>query len=160
MQLVHRVVTLLRILLVLAFAALLVLQTLSLPGQFRYMAQQSPDLAYLRWPMLTVAVLELVCVQVVIVCTWRLLTMVEEDRIFTERSLVWVDAILWAIAAAWVLLLGASAYFVVAVADDPGLPIILMVVLLAGAVVGLLMVVMRTLLRQATRLRTDMDAVI
>lgn len=157
---VHRVVTLLRILLVLAFAALVVLQTLSLPGQFRHMAEQSPDLAYLRWPLVTISVLELLCVQVVIVCTWRLLTMVDQDRIFTERSLVWVDVILWAIAAAWVLLLGVSAYVVVAVADDPGLPVLLVVILLAGAVLGLLMVVMRTLLRQATRLRTDMDAVI
>lgn len=157
---VHRVVTLLRVLLVLAFAALLVLQTLSLPGQFRHMAEQSPDLAYLRWPLVTISVLELLCVQLVIVCTWRLLTMVDEDRIFTERSLVWVDAILWAIAGAWVLLLAVSVYFVVAVADDPGLPVLLVVILLAGAVLGLLMVVMRALLRQATRLRTDMDAVI
>lgn len=157
---VHRVVTLLRVLLVLAFAALVVLQTLSLPSQFRHMAEQSPDLAHLRWPLVTISILELLCVQVVIVCTWRLLTMVDDDRIFTERSLVWVDTILWAIAAAWVLLLGTSAYFAVAVADDPGLPILLMVVLLAGAVLGLLMLVMRALLRQATRLRTDMDAVI
>lgn len=160
MQTMRRVVTLLRVLLVLAFAALVVLQTLSLPGLFGHMAEQSPALAYLRWPLVTVSVLELMCVQVVIVCTWRLLTMVEEDRIFSERSLVWVDAILWAIAAAWVLLLAVSVYVAVAVAEDPGIPVLLLVILLAGAVLGLLMVVMRALLRQATRLRTDMDAVI
>jgi hypothetical protein len=159
-QKVHRVVTLLRILLVLAFAALVLMQVLSLPGQFAHMAEVSPNLAYLRWPMTAVSVLELMSVQIVIVCTWRLLTMVRDDRIFSERSLVWVDVIIWAIAAAWVLLLGVSSYVVVAIADDPGLPVLLMVILLAGAVLGLLMVVMRALLRQATKLRTDMEAVI
>lgn len=156
----HRAIVPLRILLVLAFAALVLLQTFSLPGQFAHMAQESPELAYLRWPLLAFSVVELLCVQVVIVCTWKLLTMVKDDRIFSERSLVWVDTIIAAIAAAWVLLLGVSIYFVVAIADDPGLPIMLMVILLAGAVLGLLMVVLRALLRQATTLRTDMDAVI
>lgn len=160
MLMIHRVVTLLRILLVLAFAALLMLQTFSLPGQFAYMAEQSPEFAYLRWPLLAFSVVELVCVQVVIVCTWRLLTMVKDDRIFSERSLMWVDVIIWAIAVAWVLLLGVFLYFVIAIADDPGLPVLLMVILLAGAVLGLLMVVMRALLRQATTLRSDMEAVI
>jgi hypothetical protein len=36
----------------------------------------------------------------------------------------------------------------------------MVILLLAGAVLGLLMLVMRALLRQATELRTDMDAVI
>ena len=45
-------------------------------------------------------------------------------------------------------------------ADDPGVPILLMLMLVGGAVLGLLMVVMRALLRQATALRTDMEAVI
>jgi hypothetical protein len=72
---------------------------------------------------------------------------------------VWVDAILAAIAAAWVLLLGAFVYATPQL-DDPGLPVLLMFMLLALAVLGLLMVVMRALLRQATTLRADMEAVI
>ncbi|MET4095385.1 hypothetical protein ABIB51_002319 [Arthrobacter sp. UYCu712] len=35
----------------------------------------------MRWPLLTFSVLELLCVQVVIVSTWLLLTMVKDDRI-------------------------------------------------------------------------------
>jgi hypothetical protein len=42
----------------------------------------------------------------------------------------------------------------------PGPPAVLLLVLVAVAVLGLLMVVMRALLRQATTLRTDMEAVI
>ncbi|GAA1311596.1 DUF2975 domain-containing protein [Pseudonocardia xinjiangensis] len=143
----------------LLFVVLVPFETLSLPGQFAHMAEESPDLAYLRWPLTAVTVFWVVCVQVVIVATWKLLTMVKKDRIFSDASLVWVDAIVWAIVAAWVVLLGVFLYFGFK-ADDPGLPVLLFLMLTGIAVVGLLMVVMRALLRQATTLRTDMEAVI
>jgi hypothetical protein len=72
---------------------------------------------------------------------------------------VWVNAIVWAIAAAWVVLLGVLLYFGIT-ADDPGLPLLLFLMSIGVTVLGLLMVVMRALLRQATTLRTDMEAVI
>jgi hypothetical protein len=145
--------------LVVLFGILVVFQTLSLPGQFAYMAEESPDLAYLRWPMTAVSVFWVLCVQVVIVSTWKLLTMVENDRIFSKAALAWVDAIVWAVVAAWVALLGVFLYFGLR-ADDPGLPLLLFLMVIGLAVLGLLMVVMRALLRQATTLRSDMDAVI
>ena len=155
----HRAVGPLRVFLVLLFGILVMFQTFSLPGQFRYMAEESPDLAYLRWPLTAVSVFWVLCVQVVIVSTWKLLTLVKKDRIFTQASLGWVDAIVWAVAAAWVVLLGVFLY-VGFRADDPGLPLLLFLMLIGVAVLGLLMVVMRALLRQATTLRTDMEAVI
>ena len=159
MQKLRLAVAPLRILLGLLFAALVMLQTFSLPGQFAHMAKEDPDQAYLRWPSLAVSVLVLLCGQVVIVCTWKLLTMVEDDRIFSKGSLRWVDAILWAIAAGWALLAGVFVYAGFT-ADDPGGLVVLMVILLGGAVLGLLMLVMRALLGQATTLRTDMEEVI
>ncbi|MEP7764255.1 DUF2975 domain-containing protein [Sanguibacter sp. 25GB23B1] len=155
----RRAITALKVFLVLLFGILVVFQTLSLPGQFAHMAEESPEDAYLRWPLTAVTVFWVLCVQAVIVSTWKLLTLVAKDRIFTEPSLAWVDAIVWAIVAAWVVLLGVWLY-VGFRADDPGLPMLLTLVLIAGAVLGLLVVVMRTLLRQATTLRTDMEAVI
>jgi hypothetical protein len=155
----HRAVAPLRVFLVLLFGILLVFQTLSLPGQFAHMAQESPGDAHLRWPMTAVSVFWVLCVQVVIVSTWKLLTLVKNDRIFSEASLAWVDAIVWAIVAAWMVLLGVFIY-VGFRADDPGLPMVLLLMLIGIAVLGLLMVVMRALLRQATTLRTDMEAVI
>ncbi|MCM0674815.1 DUF2975 domain-containing protein [Micromonospora phytophila] len=143
----------------LLFGILVMLQTFSLPGQFAHMAEESPDMAYLRWPMTAVAVFWVLCVQVVIVSTWKLLTLVKNDRIFSAAALRWVDAIVWAIAAAWVVLLGVFLY-VGFNANDPGLPLLLFLMLVGVAVLGLLMVVMRALLRQATTLRTDMEAVI
>jgi hypothetical protein len=159
MPLASRVVTLLRASLVLLFGALVVLQVVSLPGQFAAMAEESPDLAHLRWPATAIAVLWVLCVQVVVVATWQLLTLVEDDRIFTEASMVWVDAIVRAIGAAWALLVGV--FLLVGLnADDPGRPIQLFVLVLGVSVLGLLMVVMRALLQRATALRTDLETVI
>ncbi|MBU8861127.1 MULTISPECIES: DUF2975 domain-containing protein [unclassified Micromonospora] len=155
----QRAVTPLRAFLALLFAILVLFQTMSLPGQFAHMARENPDMAYLRWPATAVTIFWVLCVQVVIVCTWQLLTLVRDDRIFTEASLGWVDGIVWAIAAAWVVLVGVFGY-VGFNADDPGLPLLLFLLVTGVSVLGLLMVVMRALLRQATTLRTDMEAVI
>jgi hypothetical protein len=155
----HRVVSLLRVFLVILFAVLVMLQTFSLPGQFRYMAQQSPEDAYLRWPLTAVAVFWVLCIEVVVVATWQLLTLVKHDRIFSDASLVWVNAIVAAIAAAWLVLVGVFLY-VGFRATDPGVPLLLFLMTVGVTVLGLLMVVMRALLRQATTLRTDMEAVI
>jgi len=99
------------------------------------------------------------CVQVILVATWKLLTLVKKDRIFTTASLKWVDAIVWAIGAAWLVFVG-MLIFVGFNADDPGMPMLLFLVTVAITVIGLLMVVMRALLRQATTLRSDLEAVI
>ena len=159
MTIEHRAVAPLRLFLVALFAILVVLQTFSLPGQFAHLAAEQPDLAYLRWPMTAVSVAWLLCVQVVVVATWKLLTLVEDARIFSEASSVWVDVIVRAIGAAWALLL-AVFLWVGSRADDPGLPILLALLLVGVTVLGLLMIVMRALLRQATTLRADMEAVI
>ena len=165
MNLTHKAVGLLRVLLVLLFAGLVVGQTLSLPGQFAYMAQEEPALAFLRWPLTVLGVFGLLAIQVVIVCTWKLLTMVKADRIFSRDAFVCVDGIVWAISAAWLCYLLASGSLVTTLyftpeLRDPGLPILLFGVGLVASVLVMLMVVLRALLRQAAALRTDMDAVI
>lgn len=154
-----RAVAALRVFLVVLFAVLVLFQVMSLPGQFRYMAQQDPEMAYLRWPATAVTVFWVLCVQVVIVCTWKLLTLVLADRIFTDAALAWVDGIVWAVGAAWVVLVGVL-LFVGFNASDPGLPLLLFLLTVGVTVLALLMVVMRALLRRATTLRTDMEAVI
>jgi hypothetical protein len=156
---VHRVVAPLRAFLVLLFGILVMLETLSLPGQFAYMARESPAHAYLRWPLTAVSVFWVICVQVVVVATWKLLTLVKKDRIFSSASMVWVNTIVWAIAAAWVVLVGVTGYVTLR-ADDPGVPVVLLLLSTGVTVLGLLMVVLRALLGQATTLRTDMEAVI
>jgi hypothetical protein len=155
----RRVVAVLRVFLVVLFGILVVLETLSLPGQFAYLAREDPDRAYLRWPLTAVSVFWVLCVQAVVVSTWKLLTLVRTDRIFSAASLVWVDAILGAIGAAWLVLVGVLVWVGVR-ADDPGLPLLLFLLTVGVTVLGLLLVVLRALLRQATTLRTDLEAVI
>jgi hypothetical protein len=155
----------LRVLLVLVFAGLVVAQLLSLPGEFSQLAREHPEAGALPWLLLTVAILEAVCFQIVIVCIWRLLTLVRSDRIFSRDSFVWVDAIVWAMAAAWVLLAGLAAYLVAVIfftpeIRDPGTPILLTGLVLIGAVLVLTVVVMRALLRQAAALQSDLAEVI
>ncbi len=159
MTLVRRAVLPLRAVLVLSFALLVMFQVLSMPGQFAHMAEENPEDAGLRWPLTVVAILVIACVQVVIVCTWHLLTMVAQDRIFTAASLRWVDVIIVAMGVGWLLLAGVLVGLA-ARWDDPGAPLLLTLMLLGIGAAGLLMVVMRELLRQATTLRTDLDAVI
>ena len=159
MNIENRAVPALRFFLVVLFGILVLFQVMSLPGQFAHMAKESPDMADLRWPATAVTVFWVLCIQVVIVCTWQLLGMVSSGRIFSTASFAWVDGIVWAIAAGWVTLVGVFLY-VGFNASDPGLPLLLFLLVVGVAVLGLLMVVMRALLRQATALRSDMEAVI
>nr|WP_307097786.1 DUF2975 domain-containing protein [Arthrobacter sp. V1I9] len=138
---------------------------MSFPGEFLFTTEEGPRMDPWRWPMLLFWELEALCLQVVIVCIWRLLTLVQRDRIFTSDSLRWVDVIVWAFVVAWLLLavmagsLVAYIYFTPEL-RDPGTPAVLIGITLIGAVLVLLIVVMRDLLRQATSLRTDMEGVI
>ena len=155
----------LRVLLVLVFVGLLVAQLFSLPGQFSHMASENPESGFIPWLLLTFGILEVLCFQVVIVCTWRLLTLVRSDRIFSEEAFAWVDGIVWAMVVAWLLLAGVAGYFMAVIyftpeLRDPGIPVVLTGMVLIGAVLVLTMVVMRALLRQATVLRTDLEDVI
>lgn len=159
MMIERRAIPALRVFLVVLFGVVLVFQTLSIPGGFRYMAEQSPQDAALRWPATLIAGFWLLCVQVVIAATWQLLTRVKQDRIFSESSMRWVDVIIVAIGAGWVVLVAVDV-FVLTQADDPGMPMVLLLLTTIVTVGGLLVLVLRALLRQATSLRTDLDAVI
>ncbi len=165
MQRIERHVLVLRIFLATLFAFLILMQVFSLPGDIAHDVAQAPEAAHLLWPILVVQELEILCFQVVIVCTWKLLTMVQKDRIFSEASLSWVNGIVWSFVAGWLILLSLAVYLTAFIyftpeLRDPGIPIVLFGMVLIGAVLVLLMGIMRALLRQATTLRTDMEAVI
>ena len=150
----------LRLLLGVAFLVLVVFEVLSIPGQFAHEARVHPEHAGERWPFTILWIAVVLAIQVVIVCTWRLLTLVQTDQIFTRPSLKFVDTILGALGAAWLLVAGFSLYAVLRYADDPGGPMLLFLLLTVAAVVVLLVLVLRSLLLQATSLRTEIEAVI
>lgn len=165
MQRIDRVVVPLRVLLVLVFAGLLVAEFLSLPGQFFGGDGPSPVLGPVPWVLLIGSIAVAIGMQVVIVCVWRLLTLVASDRIFSSESFRWVDTIAWALVAAWAVWFAACVVvigylYVTPELRDPGVPILLMGSVLISAVVVLLVVVLRALLKQATDLRSEMEEVI
>jgi hypothetical protein len=162
---VDRVAVPLRILLALTFVGLVIAQLMSIPGQFTHMAARSPELGFVPWLLLAFAILEVVCLQVVIVCTWRLLTLVRADRIFSTEAFAWVDGILWAMVAGWVMLVAVAAtlvgfIYVTPEIRDPGIPILLTGMVLISGVLVFTMVVLRALLRQAAVLRSDLEEVV
>ena len=160
MNLDRLIVTPLRVLLAVAFLVLVLFEVMSIPGQFAHEARVHPEHAGQRWPFTILWIAVVVAIQVVIVCTWRLLTFVQTDRIFTRPSVRFVDTIIGAMGTAWLLVAGFSLYVVVRYADDPGAPMLLFLLLTVAAVVLLLVVVLRSLLLQATELRSEIDAVI
>ena len=152
-------VLLLRVALVVAALWLLVLMAMSLPGELR---DEAPAF---RVPAQIVLTLVLASVLVVIVCIWQLLTLVQRDRLFSDASRRWVDAIVWALAIGWSLLAAGAltvttVIFLTPEIRDPGIPMALFGVVVLSTLPMLLMIVMRGLLRQATGYRAELDEVI
>ena len=162
---IDRLIIPLRALIVLLFLGLIFAQTFSVPGQYSYLAARSPELGFLPWGLMIVVLLEIVCLQIVLVCIWFLLTLVRADRIFSPRSFRWVRGIVGSITAAWVLLLltfvSISVFlYVTPRLRDPGLPILLLGMVLVGGVVVLTVGILQRLLWQAASLKADLEEVI
>lgn len=153
-------VDLLRILLLGSILVILFLQLIGLPWLSGVMAEDLPDEAYMRWPILALAIMGLGCVQIGIVCTLRLLGLTRRGEVFSIRSLRWVDGFIAASLAASQVCLATVVYQAVTVPGPPLWILLLLFGALGGIAMALLMGVMRTLLAQATTLRSEMDAVI
>ncbi len=149
-------VDVLRMMLIGSLVVILFLQLIGLPWLSGVLAEDLPGEAYMRWPILALAIIGLGCVQVGIVCTFRLLGFRRRGEVFSPRALRWVDGII----TAFLVCLATIIYQSSTEAGPPGWMLLLLFGVLAGIGMALLMVVMRTLLVQATTLRTEMDTVI
>ncbi|MEV6177298.1 DUF2975 domain-containing protein [Streptomyces sp. NPDC052016] len=107
------------------------------------------DVSYLRVPLLVIVVLWVLTCQVVLVCVWRLVTMVRRGTVFSDAAFRYVDVVTGAIVAAALLV------FALGVVLAPGEAVAPGVVLLVGGVgvavlgVALIVLVLRMLLAQA-----------
>lgn len=158
----QRLVPLLRLVLVLCALALAGLMFVAVPAMVVSFWGDDAEHAHLWGPLLAIFFLGLLAVEVIIVCTWRLLDLVQQDRIFSRQSEPWVTGIVRAMAAGWVLLACTApyVYWFAEVDDAPGVLLIGMVLGLMATAFLLLMLVLRELLRQATTLRSDLEGVI
>ncbi|BCW03929.1 MULTISPECIES: DUF2975 domain-containing protein [Micrococcaceae] len=119
-----------------------------------------------RIALLVIVVLGILCVQVVAVCVWRLLTMVRRGTVFSHAAFRFVDVIFGAVSIAAVLMFGIAV--ILAPGDiAPGIVLLICGASLMIGGVALLVLVMRALLAQAVerdveaaRLRSELDEVI
>ncbi|HRO29029.1 MULTISPECIES: DUF2975 domain-containing protein [Micrococcaceae] len=153
----------LRGVLALALAGSLVVQVVMVPLFWADLAG-APD--WFRVSLVVLVVLGIVTLQVVAVCVWRLLAMVRRGTVFSPAAFRYVDAIIAAIAAAAVLVLGV-AVVLAPTAAAPGVVGLVCGAALVVAGVALVVYVQRTLLAQAVdrdaearALRSELDEVI
>ncbi|WP_440064551.1 DUF2975 domain-containing protein [Streptosporangium sp. OZ121] len=157
----------LRAVLVVLLAGSVFVQAVMVPLLAADMEQLNPDYAYLRTPFLVITVLGVVTVQVVLVCVWRLVTMVRRGTVFSHAAFRYVHIVIGALVAA------ALVVFAYAVLLAPGEPVAPGVVLLICGVVvailgvALIVLVLRMLLAQAVardveaaRMRAELEEVI
>lgn len=150
----------LKALIVAMIVLLLACQLFMVPGVARQSAETYADLRYLQTPGIIVAVLFLLCVQVVLVCVWRLLSMVRTSVIFSDDAFVWVDVILGAMVLATLLIGVSMATLASATVASPSVMLLCALGVVVGAGLALLILVLRGLLRNARQLEQDLSEVV
>ncbi|MFH9366443.1 DUF2975 domain-containing protein [Streptomyces anulatus] len=118
-------------------------------------------------PLRVITILGIGTAQVVLVCVWRLVTMVRRGTVFSHAAFRYVDVIIGAIVAAALVWFAVTALNAPGQRDDPGVTLIVGGIGVAVLGVALLVLVLRTLLAQAVardveaaRMRAELDEVI
>ena len=153
-------VAFLKTLLAILFAMLLFCQIAVVPQVAAQSAVRYGEIAYLQVPGIIVGVAFLLCVQIVLVCVWRMLSLVRRDSVFSERAFVDVDVSLAAVGFATVLVLVALIALSATGFATPSIVLLCLLGVVVGAGLCLLIVVMRGLLRKASRLEHDLSEVV
>ena len=154
------VIDALRFLIACLFVFILLLQVVFLPQLAADMARDLPAEAYMRWPMLIFSIAGLACVQMIGVCTIVLLGRVRHGEVFWASAVRWVDGIIISLLAGAVICLATALHNWFTVSGPPLWGLLLLLGTVSGVALALLMLVMRSLLTQATTLRLDLDEVI
>ena len=129
------------------FCLLLVLQFLSFPGQFRYLAEQEPENAHLRWPLTALTFLIILAVQICVICLWKLITNLFTNGHLRAR-LRYVNLSIGALSFIWATIAIALVILLIN-ADDPGLPVVITVIQSGVTIVLMLYLAYRKLLRKS-----------
>ncbi|MFE3390859.1 DUF2975 domain-containing protein [Streptomyces anulatus] len=118
-------------------------------------------------PLRVITILGIGTAQVILVCVWRLVTMVRRGTVFSHAAFRYVDVIIGAIVAAALVWFAVTALNAPGQRDDPGVTLIMGGIGVAVLGVALLVLVLRTLLAQAVardveaaRMRAELDEVI
>jgi hypothetical protein len=145
----HLTVLALRIVLAIALAGSLFVQTWMVP-LFRADLEGAP--AGVRTSLVVIVVLGIVTMQVTAVRVWRLLTMVRRGTVFSHAAFRYVDIVIGAVSAASLLTFGLAVTLAPGEAVAPGIVLLLCGAALIVAGVALIVLVLRMLLAQAVAL--------
>lgn len=137
-----------------------VAQIVALPASAATWARLYPEFAALQAPALVIAVAFILCVQVVLVCIWRLLRLIDGDVPFSAKSFRYIDVIIAAIVIADLLILTALILLTAAGAGNPSVLLLGSFGVVVGAGLALLVAVLRGLLAQALELQQDLAEVV
>ncbi|MET8114357.1 DUF2975 domain-containing protein [Streptomyces prasinus] len=124
-------------------------------------------LASVRTPVIVIVVLGVVTAQVVLVCVWRLVTMVRRGTVFSLGAFRYVHVVIGAFVAAAFLVSALAVVLAPGEAVAPGVVLLLGGVVVAILGVALVVLVLRMLLAQAVardieaaRMRAELAEVI
>lgn len=155
-----RITASLKALIVVLLALLLSTQVFLIPGVALLAAERNPDLAYLAVPGIVGGIVLVALIEIVLICVWRLLSLVREDRIFSQGAFRYVDVIMATMAASAVLIAGAVVVLAFGRAVNPSILLLGVVGVVIGIALALLVGVMRGLLRKALKLEQDLSEVV
>ncbi|TQJ29819.1 DUF2975 domain-containing protein [Microbacterium sp. SLBN-146] len=141
-------------------ALLVTCQIFVIPAVAAQSAWRYHEIAYLQVPGIIVGILFLICVQVVLVCVWRLLSLVRRDAIFSERAFPDVDVSLGAVGFATFLVAVTLVTFMVTGVENASITLLCVLGLVVGGGLSLLIVVLRGLLKKAWQLEQDLSEVV
>jgi hypothetical protein len=139
--------TLLKAVLSIFFALLLMLQFLSFPGQFRYMSEEEPENAHLRWPLTALSFLVILAVEIIVISVWKIVDALEKEK-GRSIELKFVNYAIAALLFIWAVI-AIGLVLLLLNADDPGLPVVITVIETAVTAVALLFLFYRRLLKRA-----------
>lgn len=150
-------------LIVLAILAVVAIQAIALPFQayqIQWLAESDPRQSWAPTTVLIGFVLILFAAQVGIACVWPLLTRVRRGTVFSASSFRWVYGIVVSAFVFSGLSLAMIVFLYRANIVTPGVVVGLLVATLAGIALGLLMLVMKALLKQATEQNVELEQVV
>jgi hypothetical protein len=140
----------LRVVLGALLAGSLFVQTVMVALLSRDLAEDfDAEIAHLRIPILVIMVLGIVTAQVVLVCVWRLLTLVRRGTVFSHSAFRYVDVVIGAFVAAAFVVFALGFVLAPGEAVAPGIVLLIGGVGVAVLGVALVVVVLRMLLAQA-----------
>ncbi|MGW6735815.1 DUF2975 domain-containing protein [Streptomyces sp. NPDC055013] len=157
----------LRVVLAMLLVGSLFVQAVMVPLMAGDLEGLRPEYAYLRAPLLTLVFLGVLAGQVIVVCVWRLVTMVRRGTVFSHGAFRYVHIVIGAIAAASLLVFSLGVLLAPGEAVAPGVVLLIGGVATAVMGVALIVLVLRMLLAQAvardveaTAMQAELEAVI